>query len=91
DAAQLDPLTGLGNRRCVESRMPALVRAAAQNASALTLALIDLDRFKLINEEFGATVGDQVLQVLAQMLRDNTRSSDLLLRWGGEEILVVLP
>lgn len=91
DAAQLDPLTGLGNRRCFESRMPALVRAAAQNASALTLALIDLDRFKLINEEFGATVGDQVLQVLAQMLRDNTRSSDLLLRWGGEEILVVLP
>ncbi len=91
DAAQLDPLTGLGNRRCFESRMPALVRAAAQNATALTLALIDLDRFKLINEEFGEAVGDQVLQVLAQMLRDNTRSSDLLLRWGGEEILVVLP
>jgi diguanylate cyclase (GGDEF)-like protein len=91
DAAQLDPLTGLGNRRCFESRMPALVRAAAQNPSALTLALIDLDRFKLINEEFGAAVGDQVLQVLAQMLRDNTRGSDLLLRWGGEEILVVLP
>jgi diguanylate cyclase (GGDEF)-like protein len=91
DAAQLDPLTGLGNRRCFESRMPALVRAAAQNATALTLALIDLDRFKLINEEFGVAVGDQVLQVLAQMLRDNTRGSDLLLRWGGEEILVVLP
>ena len=91
EAAQLDPLTGLGNRRCFESRMPALVRTAAQNATALTLALIDLDRFKLINEEFGVAVGDQVLQVLAQMLRDNTRGSDLLLRWGGEEILVVLP
>lgn len=91
ETAQLDPLTGLGNRRCFESRMPALVRAAAQDSIALTLALIDLDRFKLINEEFGAMVGDQVLQVLAQMLRDNTRGSDLLLRWGGEEILVVLP
>lgn len=91
EASQLDPLTGLGNRRCFESRMPALVRAAEQSSTALTLALIDLDRFKLINDEFGALVGDQVLQVLAQMLRDNTRGSDLLLRWGGEEILVVLP
>ncbi len=86
-----DPLTGLGNRRCLESRMPALMRSAERDDAPLTLALIDVDRFKAINAEHGATVGDRVLQALAQMLRENTRGRDLLLRWSGEEILVVLP
>lgn len=86
-----DPLTGLGNRRCLESRLPALVRAAEQDGTALTLAMIDVDGFKAINDEHGAAVGDRVLQLLAQMLVENTRGRDLLLRWGGEEILVVLP
>jgi diguanylate cyclase (GGDEF)-like protein len=91
EALRRDPLTGLGNRRCLESRMPALMRAAERSAAPLTVALIDVDRFKAINDEHGEAVGDRVLQVLAQMLRDNTRGRDLLLRWGGEEILVVLP
>lgn len=88
---ELDPLTGLGNRRCMESRMPALLRAAEAAGQVLTLALIDADHFKLINEQLGHTVGDRVLQQLAQMLRDNTRGSDLLLRYGGEEFLVLFP
>ena len=86
-----DPLTGLGNRRCMASRMPALMRAAEHGGTPLTLALIDVDRFKAINDQHGTAVGDRVLQLLAQMLRDNTRGADLLLRWGGEEILVALP
>lgn len=86
-----DPLTGLGNRRCLESRLPGLVRAAEQDGTALTLAMIDVDGFKAINDEHGAAVGDRVLQLLAQMLVENTRGRDLLLRWGGEEILAVLP
>jgi diguanylate cyclase (GGDEF)-like protein len=86
-----DPLTGLGNRRCMESRMPALLRAAEAAGQTLTLALIDADRFKLVNDQHGHAVGDQVLQQLAQMLRDNTRGSDLLLRYGGEEFLVLFP
>lgn len=88
---ELDPLTGLGNRRCMESRMPALLRAAEAADQVLTLALIDADHFKLINDQLGHTVGDRVLQQLAQMLRDNTRGSDLLLRYGGEEFLVLFP
>jgi diguanylate cyclase (GGDEF)-like protein len=86
-----DPLTGLGNRRCMESRMPALLRAAEAGEQPLTLALIDADRFKTINDRHGHAVGDRVLQQLAQMLRENTRGSDLLLRYGGEEFLVVFP
>ncbi|WP_144006781.1 tetratricopeptide repeat-containing diguanylate cyclase [Pelomonas sp. KK5] len=86
-----DPLTGLGNRRCMESRMPALMRAAERGEAPLTLALIDVDRLAAINAEHGTAVGDRVLQALAQMLKDNTRGRDLLLRWSGEEILVVLP
>ena len=88
---QRDPLTGLGNRRCMESRMPALLRQAEASGQPLTLALIDADRFKSINDQHGHGVGDQVLQVLAQMLKDNTRGSDLLLRYGGEEFLVLFP
>lgn len=92
DDAQLrDPLTGLGNHRCMAARMPALVKRAERSGAALTVALVDVDRFKIINERHGRAVADRVLQVLAQMLRDNTRASDLLLRWGGEEFLVVLP
>jgi diguanylate cyclase (GGDEF)-like protein len=86
-----DPLTGLGNRRCMESRMPALLRAAEAAGQTLTLALIDADRFNLVNDQHGHAVGDQVLQQLAQMLCDNTRGSDLLLRYGGEEFLVLFP
>ena len=86
-----DPLTGLGNHRCMASRMPALMRAAERHETPLTVALIDVDRFKAINDEHGTAVGDRVLQALAQMLQDNTRGRDLLLRWSGEEILVVLP
>ena len=86
-----DPLTGLGNRRCMESKMPALMRSAERGETPLTVALIDVDRFRAINDEHGTAVGDRVLQALAQMLRDNTRGRDLLLRWSGEEILVVLP
>jgi len=89
--AQRDPLTGLGNRRFLEARMPALMQDAEQRGRPLTVALIDADRFKSINDSHGHAVGDRVLQILSQMLRDNTRASDLLLRLGGEEFLVVLP
>ncbi|OWQ86175.1 hypothetical protein CDN99_20260 [Roseateles aquatilis] len=90
-AAFKDPLTGLGNRRCLEARLPPLLRAAEQEARPLTVALIDADGLRNINERHGNDIGDRVLQELAQLLRENTRTSDLLLRWSGEEFLVVFP
>jgi diguanylate cyclase (GGDEF)-like protein len=92
DAAEFkDPLTGLGNRRCLEARLPPLLRTAEQEARPLTVALIDADGLRNINERHGQEVGDRVLQELADLLRENTRGSDLLLRWSGEEFLVVFP
>lgn len=89
-AAQ-DPLTGLGNRRYLDQRLPALLQQAEATRLPLGLALLDIDHFKRINDRHGHLCGDEVLSLLAQMLRDNTRADDLLARIGGEEFLIVLP
>lgn len=86
-----DPLTGLPNRRLFEQALPAVLAEAQARAAPLALALLDLDHFKHVNDRFGHGVGDRVLIALAQMLRENTRASDVLARIGGEEFLVVLP
>ncbi|MCV2367787.1 tetratricopeptide repeat-containing diguanylate cyclase [Roseateles oligotrophus] len=91
EAGLRDPLTGLGTRRGLELRLPALMRSAEQRGAALTLALVDIDRLAEITTRHGESVANHVLQVLAQMLRDNTRGSDLLLRLEAEQILMVLP
>lgn len=85
------PLTGLGTRRCMELRLPDLMRSAEQRGAALTLALVDIDRLGQIVARHGEGVALQIQQILAQMLRDNTRGSDLLLRLDAEQILMVLP
>jgi len=87
--AQRDQLTGLGNRRHLDQRLPLLLDSAKEQNLPLTVALIDLDHFKRINDRFGHAVGDKVLEVVAQKLRENTRNSDVLARIGGEEFLVV--
>ncbi len=86
-----DELTGLGNRRELERRWPALRGQASDKGAPLTVAMLDLDRFKQINDEHGHAVGDQVLVALAGLLRGHTRSADLVVRLGGEEFLLVLP
>jgi diguanylate cyclase (GGDEF)-like protein len=86
-----DPLTGLGNRRAVDHQLPALLKDTAAAGRPVTLAILDLDHFKRINDSHGHRVGDQVLVALAQLLRDCVRQADLVARIGGEEFLVVLP
>jgi diguanylate cyclase (GGDEF)-like protein len=87
--AMRDQLTGLGNRRHLDHRLPMLLEVAKGQSLPLTVALIDLDHFKQINDRFGHAVGDKVLIAMAQQLRENTRASDVLARIGGEEFLVV--
>jgi diguanylate cyclase (GGDEF)-like protein len=89
--AMRDQLTGLGNRRLLDRELPLVLQAADDLSLPVTLALIDVDHFKRVNDRFGHAVGDQVLVALAQMLREKTRASDLLARIGGEEFLVALP
>ncbi len=89
--AERDPLTGLGNRRHLSRRVDELLPAAARSQRPLALAVIDLDHFKQVNDVHGHAVGDLVLGGFAQLLRENTRSADVLVRHGGEEFVVVLP
>ena len=84
-----DQLTGLANRRRVDHELPLQLKQARERHDALSVAAVDLDHFKEVNDRFGHGVGDDVLRSVAQILLQNTRSSDLLARMGGEEFLVV--
>jgi diguanylate cyclase (GGDEF)-like protein len=82
-----DPLTGLGNRRSAERRLGAL-RLGDQ---PLSLAVVDVDRFKSVNDAASHTQGDAVLKRVADLLREHSRANDEVYRWAGDEFLVVLP
>lgn len=88
--ANTDRLTGLHNRLRIDETLSQLLQ---QNASPMELAVIlmDLDYFKETNDEHGHLAGDQVLQEVAQLLKDSTRKTDLVGRWGGEEFLIICP
>lgn len=86
-----DVLTGLYNRRYADSKLEKeMVRAERYNGN-LSLIITDLDYFKDVNDSWGHQAGDSVLQGFAAILNENTRDSDLVSRWGGEEFLIICP
>lgn len=87
----LDPLTGLYNRRFMEETLAREIRRAERNQRSLNLIMLDIDHFKEFNDTFGHEAGDAVLRELGQMLKDNTRGSDVSCRFGGEEFVLILP
>lgn len=87
DAAERDPLTGIRNRRGFLDAAEQVLRGRG-NA---VLAIVDIDRFKAINDEFGHDTGDALLRALAKRIEDHLRRSDIAARWGGEEFAVLLP
>ena len=87
ELAEIDPLTGLANRRHFQATMR---RVAADGRLEGTVFLIDIDHFKRINDCWGHAVGDAVLVEVARRLRSVLREPDLIVRWGGEEFLVVV-
>jgi diguanylate cyclase (GGDEF)-like protein len=86
-----DPLTGAYNREFLQSQLRFEIEQSLMRKQPLCVALIDIDHFKSINDAFGHGVGDQVLIDVAARLRGAIRTSDFLIRYGGEEFLVVLP
>lgn len=86
-----DPLTGVYNRRFFDHQIHVELQRVGRYPAPISLVFIDIDRFKSINDTFGHSVGDLVLQGLAHLLQNNLRSTDLLARLGGEEFVVVLP
>lgn len=89
--ALTDPLTGIANRRKIMEMLSNEVEIANRETSPLSLALLDVDHFKHINDLFGHAVGDLVLQRIARMCADAVREADLVGRFGGEEFVIVLP
>src|SRR5580692_2259153 len=86
-----DALTGVYNRGYLEQFLAREFDTSSRHKWPLSVAFIDLDNFKLLNENFGHQAGDRVLQATARILRGNTRETDLIARYGGEEFVVVLP
>ena len=88
--AHQDPLTGLYNRRGLESEGRKVVQHSAKESSAATVAMLDCDGFKQINDAHGHRAGDEALRLLAAILRANTRETDVVARLGGDEFVLVL-
>ena len=89
--AYTDELTGLPNRRYLADKLSSAIKNAHHRLEPLSILLLDIDKFKQINDRFGHRVGDRVLVEFAKVLRAGSRSSDVIGRWGGEEFVYILP
>lgn len=91
DAATRDGLTGIHNRRHLDQQLQSLSSVASRHHRSLSALMIDIDRFKLINDTYGHQVGDDVLRETASLFAGLARAEDIVGRYGGEEFLFLLP
>jgi len=85
-----DPMTGLNNRRFLEEYVETLVGNVQRKKTNLAILMLDLDFFKMVNDTYGHDAGDAVLKALAKVLKQSVRASDMVIRYGGEEFLIIL-
>ena len=90
ELSQTDQLTKISNRRHLDTNLEKELKRANRFDSSLSLILVDIDFFKQINDSYGHQKGDEVLKVIAKILRRNSRDTDTVGRWGGEEFLLIL-
>lgn len=89
--AQIDGLTGLWNRAHFDERWEQEIERARRHGKPVSLAILDLDHFKSINDTYGHPAGDSVIQGLAKIVQRQARASDICCRFGGEEFVIVMP
>ncbi len=89
--SQQDPLTGVSNRRLLEQYLHDVTEGHVPRPQQIVVFMIDGDDFKSINDRYGHAVGDEVLKEVGRMLREHTRSTDLVVRLGGDEFLLLVP
>jgi diguanylate cyclase (GGDEF)-like protein len=85
-----DAMTGLNNRRFLEEYVDTMVANAQRQKANISILMLDLDYFKMVNDTYGHDAGDTVLKALAKVLRQSVRASDIVIRYGGEEFLIIL-
>jgi len=91
EARDTDSLTGLWNRRALTASAKSEMVRAQRNGTSMSIVLLDVDHFKLVNDRYGHHIGDQALCQIATTVVQNVRPYDIVGRWGGEELLFVLP
>jgi diguanylate cyclase (GGDEF)-like protein len=91
DMSYHDTLTDLFNRRYLDEALESEIHRAARYGLGLSVNMIDIDRFKEYNDAYGHTRGDEILRMVAQQIREHTRRADILIRYGGEEFVAILP
>ena len=90
DATLRDPMTGLNNRRFLKEYVETLVASVQRKRTQAAILMLDLDYFKMVNDTYGHDAGDAVLKALSSLLTQSVRASDLVIRYGGEEFLIIL-
>lgn len=90
EMATKDALTGLSNRHFLESNINPILAGIRRRKSSMGILMCDLDFFKQVNDEYGHDVGDQILKTLAIIMQNSVRESDIVIRYGGEEFLILL-
>jgi diguanylate cyclase (GGDEF)-like protein len=90
DSARRDELTGLFNRKYLEESIATIVSQSKRSNTSYGVLMCDIDYFKMINDTYGHDVGDEAIRVISKTLQENVRDSDIVIRYGGEEFIVLL-